>query len=75
MIVLCSSPRTRMLLLNSFELAEDSITLDNVTDWITKLNTTFPAQFAEISHKLETCDLQNDLKDVCFEFMFMCNYL
>lgn len=54
----------RVLLLNTFELAEDSISLDTVTDWITKLNTTFPEEFAAIAHKIETCDLKNELKDV-----------
>uniref|UniRef100_H2SKA2 Transporter n=1 Tax=Takifugu rubripes TaxID=31033 RepID=H2SKA2_TAKRU len=55
--------RMRVLLLNSFDLAEDSISLDTVTDWITKLNTTFPEEFAAIEHKIETCDLKNELKD------------
>lgn len=63
--VLCFSSRVRMLLLNTFDLAEDSITLDNVSDWITKLNTTFPNQFAEISHKVETCELTAELENVC----------
>lgn len=54
----------RILLLNTFELAEDSISLDTVTEWITKLNTTFPEQFAAIAHKMENCDLNNELKDV-----------
>lgn len=63
--VLCLSSRVRMLLLNTFDLAEDSITMDNVTDWITKLNTTFPNQFAEISHKVETCELTAELENVC----------
>lgn len=59
-----SSSRMRLLLLNTFELAEDSVTLDNVTDWITRLNATFPQQFAEISHKLKPCELTKELDDV-----------
>lgn len=59
-----SSSRTRLLLLNTFDLAEDSITLDTVTDWVQKLNATFPEQFEEISHKVEKCDLKTELKDV-----------
>ncbi|CAG02771.1 unnamed protein product, partial [Tetraodon nigroviridis] len=55
--------RMRLLLLNTFELAEDSVTLDNVTDWITRLNATFPQQFAEISHKLKPCELTKELDD------------
>lgn len=53
-----------MLLLNTFELAEDSVTLDNVDGWMTKLNATFPEQFAEISHKLEPCELTKELENV-----------
>uniref|UniRef100_A0A3B3VUL5 Transporter n=1 Tax=Poecilia latipinna TaxID=48699 RepID=A0A3B3VUL5_9TELE len=53
--------RTRILLLNSFNLAEDSITINNVFEMIEKLNTTFPEQFAELSNKLEDCSLENEL--------------
>ncbi|XP_053182513.1 sodium- and chloride-dependent transporter XTRP3-like [Scomber japonicus] len=53
--------RTRVLLLNAFSLAEDSITLDNVFEWIEKLNTTYPQQFAELANKLENCDLESEL--------------
>ncbi|XP_042281231.1 sodium- and chloride-dependent transporter XTRP3-like isoform X2 [Thunnus maccoyii] len=53
--------RTRLLLLNAFSLAEDSITLDNVFEWIEKLNTTYPQQFAELANKLENCDLESEL--------------
>ncbi|KAM7382349.1 hypothetical protein PAMP_002082 [Pampus punctatissimus] len=53
--------RTRLLLLNTFSLAEDSISLDNVFEWIEKLNTTYPQQFAELANKLETCDLEVEL--------------
>ncbi|XP_032415154.1 sodium- and chloride-dependent transporter XTRP3A isoform X2 [Xiphophorus hellerii] len=53
--------RTRILLLNSFNLAEDSIIINNVFEMIEKLNTTFPEQFAELSNKLEDCNLENEL--------------
>ncbi|KAM6936515.1 sodium- and chloride-dependent transporter XTRP3 [Lycodopsis pacificus] len=53
--------RTRVLLLNTFDLAEDSINMDNVFEWIEKLNTTYPAQFAEIANKLEGCNLESEL--------------
>ncbi|XP_043972155.1 sodium- and chloride-dependent transporter XTRP3-like isoform X2 [Gambusia affinis] len=53
--------RTRTLLLNSFNLAEDSIIISNVFEMIEKLNTTFPEQFAELSNKLEDCNLENEL--------------
>lgn len=65
LMVLSSPSRVRLLLLNTFDLAEDSITLDTVSDWITKLNTTFPQQFAEISHQVEVCDLTKELDNVC----------
>nr|XP_046255268.1 sodium- and chloride-dependent transporter XTRP3-like [Scatophagus argus] len=53
--------RTCLLLLNTFNLAEDSITMDNVFEWIEKLNATYPQQFAEVANKLETCDLEGEL--------------
>uniref|UniRef100_A0A8D3DZF2 Transporter n=1 Tax=Scophthalmus maximus TaxID=52904 RepID=A0A8D3DZF2_SCOMX len=53
--------RTRILLLNTFDLAEDKITMDTVFEWIERLNATYPQQFAEISSKLETCDLEKEL--------------
>ncbi|XP_029307496.1 sodium- and chloride-dependent transporter XTRP3 [Cottoperca gobio] len=53
--------RTRLLLLNAFNLAEDSITMNHVFDWIEKLNTTYPEQFAEIANQLEDCDLESEL--------------
>ncbi|XP_026229246.1 sodium- and chloride-dependent transporter XTRP3 [Anabas testudineus] len=53
--------RTRLLLLNTFNLAEDSITIDNTFEWIEKLNTTYPQQFAQLTHKLENCDLESEL--------------
>ncbi|KAG9345108.1 hypothetical protein JZ751_009649 [Albula glossodonta] len=53
--------RLRMLLLNTFDLAEDSINLDNINHWITKLNQTYPEQFASIASKIDPCDLQDEL--------------
>ncbi|MED6236407.1 hypothetical protein ATANTOWER_008736, partial [Ataeniobius toweri] len=53
--------RTRIVLLNTFSLAEDSITIDNVFEWIGKLNKTYPEQFAELSGKLEDCNLESEL--------------
>lgn len=50
-----------MLLLNTFELAEDTITIENVYDWIKRLNTTYPEQFATLSGRIETCDLDAEL--------------
>ncbi|XP_073342554.1 sodium- and chloride-dependent transporter XTRP3-like [Pagrus major] len=53
--------RVRLLLLNTFNIAEDSITIDNVFVWIDKLNSTYPVQFAEIESQLESCDLESEL--------------
>uniref|UniRef100_A0A3B5BI51 Transporter n=1 Tax=Stegastes partitus TaxID=144197 RepID=A0A3B5BI51_9TELE len=53
--------RTRILLLNTFELAEDRITIDSVFEWVEKLNATYPQQFSEIADQLENCNLENEL--------------
>ncbi|XP_077455089.1 sodium- and chloride-dependent transporter XTRP3A [Stigmatopora argus] len=53
--------RTRILLLNTFNLAEDTINLDNVFEWVQKLNATYPEQFAEVGNILEDCDLTREL--------------
>ncbi|KAG8009734.1 Sodium-and chloride-dependent transporter XTRP3 [Nibea albiflora] len=53
--------RTRLLLLNTFNIAENNINIDNVFEWIEKLNTTYPEQFAELNNKLEECDLETEL--------------
>ncbi|XP_077382456.1 sodium- and chloride-dependent transporter XTRP3A-like isoform X2 [Festucalex cinctus] len=53
--------RMRILLLNTFNLAEDTIDMNNVFDWIKTLNATYPEQFAELGNKLETCDLNDEL--------------
>ena len=59
------SPRTRMLLLNTFDMAEELITLDNVGGWLEKLNSTYPEQFAGMTGVLEECDLEAELGNVC----------
>lgn len=53
--------RTRILLLNTFNLAEDTINMDNVLDWIQKLNATYPEQFYEIANDTGNCDLEKEL--------------
>ncbi|XP_064802043.1 sodium- and chloride-dependent transporter XTRP3A-like [Oncorhynchus masou masou] len=53
--------RVRLLLLNTFDLAEDTISLENVNHWITELNRTHPEQFASLGGRLETCDLEAEL--------------
>ncbi|KAM8735491.1 sodium- and chloride-dependent transporter XTRP3 [Acanthopagrus schlegelii] len=53
--------RVRLLLLNTFNIAEDNITIDNVFTWIDELNTTYPVKFAEIENQLEHCDLESEL--------------
>ncbi|CAL8355047.1 unnamed protein product [Arctogadus glacialis] len=53
--------RTRMLLLNTFDMAEELITQDNVGGWLETLNSTHPEQFAGLSGVLEECDLEAEL--------------
>ncbi|CAB1334151.1 unnamed protein product [Coregonus sp. 'balchen'] len=53
--------RVRLLLLNTFDLAEDTISLENVNHWIAELNRTYPEQFASLGGRLETCDLEAEL--------------
>uniref|UniRef100_A0A8C7CR94 Transporter n=1 Tax=Oncorhynchus kisutch TaxID=8019 RepID=A0A8C7CR94_ONCKI len=53
--------RVRLLLLNTFDLAEDTISLENVIHWIAELNRTHPEQFASLGGRLETCDLEAEL--------------
>ncbi|XP_071769165.1 sodium- and chloride-dependent transporter XTRP3 [Centroberyx gerrardi] len=53
--------RVRLLLLNAFNLAEDTINMENVYEWIEKLNSTYPEQFAGLADRLETCDLEAEL--------------
>ena len=58
------SPRVRLLLLNTFDMAEDTISLDNIDYWISELNRTHPDQFASLAPKLDTCDLEAELDTV-----------
>ncbi|XP_029535225.1 sodium- and chloride-dependent transporter XTRP3-like [Oncorhynchus nerka] len=53
--------RVRLLLLNTFDLAEHNINLENVNHWIAELNRTHPEQFASLGGRLETCDLEAEL--------------
>ncbi|XP_066500143.1 sodium- and chloride-dependent transporter XTRP3-like [Hoplias malabaricus] len=53
--------RTRLLLLDTFDLAEDRVHKENVTFWISVLNQTYPEQFSVISAKLEHCSLEREL--------------
>ncbi|XP_045557632.1 sodium- and chloride-dependent transporter XTRP3 [Salmo salar] len=53
--------RVRLLLLNTFDLSEDTISLENVNHWIAELNRTHPEQFANLGGRLETCDLEAEL--------------
>lgn len=55
---------TRLLLLNTFDIAEDNITLDTALDWVRELNMTYPEKFAEIADQLQTCDLEKELDTV-----------
>ncbi|MGH0143624.1 UNVERIFIED_CONTAM: hypothetical protein FKN15_020585 [Acipenser sinensis] len=52
---------TQLLLINTFDLAEDSIKPDNLDDWISHLNASFPDMFATISSQIEGCDLESEL--------------
>lgn len=58
----------RILLLNTFDLAEDAISMDSVLEWIEKLNTTYPEQFAQIADKVREgeCNLENELDTVSY---------
>ncbi|XP_033854640.2 sodium- and chloride-dependent transporter XTRP3-like [Acipenser ruthenus] len=53
--------RTQLLLINTFDLTEDSIKPDNLDDWISHLNASFPDKFATISSQIEGCDLESEL--------------
>ncbi|XP_005946388.1 sodium- and chloride-dependent transporter XTRP3A isoform X1 [Haplochromis burtoni] len=55
--------RMRLLLLNTFDLAEDAISMDSVLEWTEKLNTTYPEQFAKIADKVREgeCNLEKEL--------------
>ncbi|XP_030641183.1 sodium- and chloride-dependent transporter XTRP3 [Chanos chanos] len=53
--------RVRVLLLNTFDLSEDAVSINNITEWITQLNQTYPDQIAGLGAKLESCDLEAEL--------------
>lgn len=53
--------RMRVLLLNTFDLAEDTINIGNINHWISELNSTHPDEFASLAGRLETCDLEVEL--------------
>ncbi|XP_062322453.1 sodium- and chloride-dependent transporter XTRP3-like [Osmerus eperlanus] len=53
--------RMRVLFLNTFDLAEDSITMETVDHWALELNRTQPDLFASIASKLESCSLEAEL--------------
>lgn len=61
-----SSSRTRLLLLNTFDVAEDNITIDNVLIAIEKLSTEYPDEYAKVAYKLGNCSLEMELEKVCF---------
>ncbi|KAM3613482.1 uncharacterized protein V6R79_000368 [Siganus canaliculatus] len=54
--------RICLLLLNTFDLAEDSVTMDNLSDWIEKLNATYPQQIAEFNLSPDNCSMENELQ-------------
>lgn len=56
------------MLLNTFNLAEDSVSLDNILEVMDQLNTTYPQQFAELSGRLENCSLESELDTVRSSF-------
>uniref|UniRef100_UPI0037E739EF sodium- and chloride-dependent transporter XTRP3-like n=1 Tax=Semicossyphus pulcher TaxID=241346 RepID=UPI0037E739EF len=52
----------RVQLLNAFSLSEDSINIDNIFEWIERLNSSYPQQFAELDPPLqELCSLEKEL--------------
>ncbi|KAM4632873.1 sodium- and chloride-dependent transporter XTRP3 [Polymixia lowei] len=53
--------RMRLLLLNTFELAEDSISMENVNEWMERLSQMHPGQFAGLADRLENCSLEAEL--------------
>lgn len=58
--------RTRLLLLNTFDLPEDNITIDNVLISIEKLSTAYPDEYAKLAYKLTNCSLEEELERVGF---------
>ncbi len=56
--------RMKLLLLNAFDLSEDSISAENITAWIHHLNITDPERFTAIASKIELCSLEAELDTV-----------
>ena len=65
-----------MLLLNTFDMAEDTINMDNLNDWIVELNRTHTELFATIASQIKPCDLEAELNTVkcvchlCLSWLF-----
>ncbi|XP_056331090.1 sodium- and chloride-dependent transporter XTRP3-like [Danio aesculapii] len=53
--------RNRLLLLNTFDLSEGTISVENVTAWISQLNSTHPDIFSTITDKIQDCSLEAEL--------------
>ncbi|XP_073781662.1 sodium- and chloride-dependent transporter XTRP3 isoform X1 [Danio rerio] len=53
--------RNRLLLLNTFDLSEETISVENVTAWISQLNSTHPDTFSTITDKIQDCSLEAEL--------------
>ncbi|XP_018621435.1 sodium- and chloride-dependent transporter XTRP3-like [Scleropages formosus] len=53
--------RMRTLLLNTFDLVEDSINKENINHWMTELNRTDPGRFSSLSTQLQSCNLEAEL--------------
>ncbi|KAJ8005393.1 hypothetical protein DPEC_G00146160 [Dallia pectoralis] len=53
--------RLRLLLMNTFDIAEGAISLENVNQWIADLNRTQPEQLSSLLDRLQTCDLEAEL--------------
>ena len=57
--------RIRVVLLNTFDMAEDSINMDNIFDMMKELSTAYPQQYAELNITSDTCNLNKELDNVC----------
>ncbi|KAJ8273170.1 hypothetical protein GJAV_G00098420 [Gymnothorax javanicus] len=57
----CLESRVRMLLINTLDVAENSITSENMSQWMAELNSTHPEQFPALAYKLESCSLESEL--------------
>ncbi|KAJ8288257.1 hypothetical protein COCON_G00009160 [Conger conger] len=53
--------RMRMLLLNTFDMAEDTINTDDIKYWLEELNRTHTELFETISSQVERCSLESEL--------------